>query len=549
MKSIIEEAIRGALVRLAQDHPELDPQRVEVTVTPSNRKEHGDYATNVALLVAGQLGVRDRRGMAEMLAGMFRFPVATVNQVEVAGPGFLNFFVDDAWYQSLVAQIIEADRCFGTLKVGEGKTVQVEFVSANPTGPLTVGHGRNAVLGDVLARLYEAAGYEVTREYYFNDGGRQMRVLAESLRARCRDLLKLESEFPEDGYQGEYLIEIARELVAAEGQALADWDLDQYRLHAQAQMFKQIEATCVRLGIQFDRYFNEQSLYDNGAIDRVVDQLRRRGLAYDQDGAVWFKATACGLDKDPVIIKSSGEPTYRLPDIAYHRDKLARGYDKIVDIFGADHIDTCQEVLAALKALGEKTDRIEVVIYQFVTLLRAGEQVKMSTRKATFETLDDLLDEVGADAVRYFFAMRSPKSHMEFDLDLAKRQANDNPMYYVQYAHARVCSLFRKEEAVPLMAEPLDLAALEHPAERALITSLALLPDVLTRSLAEHEPHRLTTYAAEVSTAFHGFYDRCPILSAGTPEVGRARLELARAARIVLRNVLSMLGVDAPEQM
>lgn len=554
MKQIIEQAIREALAQWAADHPELDPDRTEFALAPPERAEHGDWSSNVAMVVGGLLEIRDRRGLAEVLAGMLRFPEQTVERVEVAGPGFLNFFVDDHWYQHLVARIVAADREYGRLAVGAGKRVQVEFVSANPTGPLTVGHGRNAILGDVIARMYEWAGYEVTREYYFNDGGRQMRVLAESVRARYREQLGLEFEFPEDGYQGAYIADIAARLRARDGDRLAEAGLETFQSFAEREMFAMIRATCERLGIHFDRYYNEQSLYDSGAIEQVVEELRARGMAYDQDGAVWFRATAMGLEKDPVLVKSTGEPTYRLPDIAYHRDKLARGYDHIVDVFGADHIDTCQEVLAALRALGESTERIHVVLYQFVTLRRTNaagesERVKMSTRLANFETLDDLLDEVGPDAVRYFFAMRSPRSHMEFDLDLAKRQADDNPMYYVQYGHARICSMLAKAEAAELASEPLDLEALEHPAERHLITVLALLPEVLARALAEHEPHRLTNYAADVATAFHGFYDRCPVLSAESPRVGRARLELVRAARVVLRNVLELIGVTAPERM
>jgi len=545
MKSVITEALRNALTALEADHPDFDVDRVDVQVTPAARKEHGDFASNVALVAGGMLEIRDRRGLAEQLAAGLTFPPGTIRKVEVAGPGFLNFFVDDAWYQSLVGTIVAADESFGRLEQGAGQTVLVEFVSANPTGPLTVGHGRNAVLGDVISRLYEWGGYEVTREYYFNNAGRQMRVLAESVRARYRAARGLEFEFPEDGYQGEYI----RDIAAGMDDGLQDAALDVFRTHAEQVIFREIEATCRQLKIRFDSYFNEHTLYANGGIDQVVAGLRAKELAYDQDDAVWFRATACGLDRDVVIIKSTGEPTYRLPDMAYHRDKLARGFDHVVDIFGADHIDTCQEVLAAVRALGDNTDRVHVVIYQFVTLKRGDELVSMSTRKANFETLDDLMSEVGADAVRYFFSMRSPRSHMEFDLELAKKRANDNPMYYVQYAHARICSLCAKPEAAALARESLDLTALEHEAERELVTQLATLPEVLERALTEHEPHRLTTYAADVATAFHQFYDRCPVLAADTPRVGRARLELARAARIVLRNTLGMLGVSAPESM
>jgi len=549
MKRLIEEAIRESLRHLAADQPGLDPEMLAFGVTPPNRSEHGDFSSNVALVAGAALGIRDRRGLAEFLATDLSFPAGAIERIEVAGAGFLNFFVDDRWYQRLVADIVAADEAYGRQAAGARQRVLVEFVSANPTGPLTVGHGRNAVLGDVLARLYEWAGWAVTREYYFNDAGRQMRMLGESVRARYRELLGEQAELPEGGYEGGYIVDIARAVRDEHGDEQAEAPVELFQKAAEAAIFADIDQTLRRLGIRFDAYYNENSLYTNGAIDEVVAGLRARGLVYDKDGAVWLSGQPLGLDKDPVLIKSSGEPTYRLPDMAYHRDKIRRGFDRIVDVFGADHIDTCQEVLAAVKALGERTDHIKVVLYQFVTLSRGGVQVKMSTRKANFETLDALLDEVGADAVRYFFAMRSPHSHMDFDLDLAKRQANDNPMFYVQYGHARICSILRRDEAAPLADAPLDLAVLTDAAERALVTQLARLPDTLARALDEHEPHRLTTYAAEVATAFHGFYDRCPVLSAETRKLARARLELVHAARIVLRNVLHMLGVDAPERM
>ena len=551
MKQLIEEAVRAGLHRLAPENPDWQPASVAFSVGPPSRPDHGDFSTNAAMIAAGLLGVRDRRGLAEMLAADLRahLPHEAVSKIEVAGPGFLNFFVDNRWYQHLVAQIVAADQNYGRLTVGAGQRVNVEFVSANPTGPLTVGHGRNAVLGDVVARLYEWAGYEVEREYYFNNGGRQMRMLGESVRARYLELLGQPLELPEGGYEGLYIADIAQALRDEQGDGLAEADEAIFRRAAERAMFADVQGALSRLGIAFDRFFNEHTLYANGAIDAVVDGLRARDLAYDNDGAVWLRGQPLGLDKDPVLVKSSGEPTYRLPDMAYHRDKIRRGYDIIVDVFGADHIDTCQEVLAAVRALGDRTDHVKVVLYQFVTLSRGGQPVKMSTRKANFETLDALLEEVGSDAVRYFFSMRSPHSHMEFDLELASKQANDNPMYYVQYGHARIASILRRPEADELLAAPLDLSGLEHPAERALIAQLGLLPDTLARALAEHEPHRLTTYAAEVATAFHAFYDRCPVLAAETRALARARLELVHAARIVLRNVLTMIGVSAPERM
>lgn len=549
MREVLESAIRAALRELAQEQPRLDPEAVEFTVQPPKTAGHGDWATNAALVAAGRLPGSDRRAVAERLAELLTLPDGLVARVEIAGPGFLNFHLDAAWFQQLVAAIVAADRDYGKLTYGAGQTAQVEFVSANPTGPLTVGHGRNAILGDVIARLYEQAGYAVTREYYFNNGGRQMRLLGESVRARYLQQLGRDEPFPEEGYHGEYIGEIAAGLIAERGDALAGEDWPAFKEAAEAAMFEAIGGTCARLGIHFDRFFNELDLYENFAIYHVLERLEAAGLTYRQDGAIYLRGGRLGLAKDPVLVKTGGEPTYRLPDMAYHLDKLSRGYAKVIDIFGADHIDTAREVLAVVAALGGDVSRVETVIYQFVTLLRDGQQVKMSTRKAEYVTLDELLDEVGPDAVRYFFAMRSPSSHMEFDLDLAKKAANDNPMFYVQYAHARICSLLRRDEAAALAAEPLDLTALEHAAERALIASLGMFGEVVQRALETHEPHRLTTYAAEVATAFHAFYDRCPVLSAETRRLARARLELVQAARIVLRNVLGVLGVSAPEAM
>jgi arginyl-tRNA synthetase len=560
---LLQQCIRAGLQSLGEREPDFDPDAVPFSVVPSTQPGHGDYSSNVAMLTGSALRKPDRRAVAEELAEDIRAvssvywaafkDAAALGQaprIEVAGPGFLNFFVDNQWYQRLVADIVAADEAYGRLTVGDGKRVNVEFVSANPTGPLTVGHGRNAVLGDVVARLYEWAGYDVTREYYFNNGGNQMRMLGESVRARYRQLTGLDWALPEGGYEGEYIGDIAQAVRVAHGDGMAEANESLFRSAAETAIFADIRGTLDRLGVRFDAFFNEKTLYDNGAIDEVIAGLRERSLAYDKDGAVWLRGEPLGLEKDPVLVKSSGEPTYRLPDMAYHRDKLRRGYDVIVDVFGADHIDTCQEVLAAVRALGDDTSRVKVVLYQFVTLTRGGELVKMSTRKANFETLDALLDEVGPDAVRYFFTMRSPHSHMEFDLDLARKQAADNPMYYVQYGHARICSIFARPEAEPLLAEPADdLSGLDHPAERALIAHLARLPDTLARALADHEPHRLTTYAAETATAFHAFYDRCPVLAAEPRSLARARLELCRAAHIVLRNVLIMLGVSAPERM
>ena len=367
---------------------------------------HGDFSTNMAMVIAGLDKLKPRE-VAARLQEMLAAEPALVMKAEVAGPGFVNLFIRDEVWQAVLTTICDQQERYGLSSVGNGRRVLVEFVSANPTGPLSVGHGRQAILGDAIARLLAATGHEVTREYYYNDAGRQMRVLGESTRARYLELLGLPFQFPEDGYQGEYIREIAAELVAEAGDSLkACADVTPFKEKADKVIFANIVATLERLAIHFDSYYNEHTLYENGLVDDVVASLRAKGLAYDQDGAVWFKTTDFGMDQDRVIIKSTGEPTYRLPDIAYHREKFRRGFDWLVDIFGSDHIGTVPDVLAGVSALGYDPSRVSVVIHQFVTLTRDGKLVKMSTRKATFVTVDELLDEVGPDVVRFFFLTR-----------------------------------------------------------------------------------------------------------------------------------------------
>ncbi|MGD8415331.1 MAG: arginine--tRNA ligase [Candidatus Latescibacterota bacterium] len=534
--------------------------------TPAN-PEHGDLATNVALRLAKPLR-KPPRSIAEELATALRekpLDPRRIAEVEVAGPGFLNFRFANTWLYDELARVIELDEAFGQSTAFSGRTANVEFVSANPTGPLTVGHGRNAVLGDTLANLLEAVGYEVTREYYFNDAGRQMRVLGESVRARAQfkqdptrptKILELDDGatltvpegFPDDGYLGEYVEEIAAELVE-EIDPEATQDLEFYSNYAEERLWSQIDSTLSRIGVKPQTRFNERTVYENESVWKIVDRLRAKDLAYDKDGAVWFRTSKFGKEKDTVLVKSSGEPTYRLPDIAYHADKLDRGYDLILDIFGADHVATYPDVVSGLEALGYDTSGIDVVIYQFVTFVRDGQPVKMSTRKATYVTLDELIDEVGADVARFFFLMRAPGTHLEFDLNLAKEEREKNPVYYLQYAHARVCSIVRKAEEVGFsFSKDSDLALLTHEAEIALIKSILEFPGRLERTAEAREPHRLINYLNEVATAFTGFYDRCRIIGED-PGLASARMKLADSARVVLRNGLSILGISAPTKM
>ena len=514
------------------------------------REGQGDYATNLALVAAG-MEKKNPREIAARLLELLEEHCRLTEKIEIAGPGFVNFFIKPAVWQSVLPVVCERDQAYGPADDGGGKKVLVEFVSANPTGPLSVGHGRQAVLGDAIARLLTACGFAVTREYYYNDAGRQMRVLAQSVRARYLELLGCAAEFPEDGYQGDYIVDIARAIADEFGDAKKDADLDFFKQRAERAIFADIDATLSRLGIRFDEYYNEHSLYDNGHIDDVVARLRDRGLVYDQDGAVWFKTTEFGMEKDRVIIKSSGEPTYRLPDIAYHREKFRRGFDWMVDIFGADHIATVPDVLAGVRALGYDDSRVTVLLHQFVTLMRDGKQVKMSTRKATFVTLDELMDEVGPEVVRFFFLMRKADSQLEFDLDLAKEQSQENPVYYVQYGHARMCSILRQaaEKGVDmgrLDSAPIDL--LTAPEELALLKDLAGYPALVKAAALDLAPHRLIYFLQQLAGRFHSYYNKHRVIS-DDRDLSRARLWLISAVRIVFRNALVLLGVEAPERM
>ncbi len=548
VEALVRRALSEAIAAGKLRATEVPGFAVEV---PSDPK-WGDLSTNAALVLARAEG-RPPRAIAETLVAHLAAvmpPEWLAAAPEIAGPGFVNFRLGAAFWQARLAEALAEGEAYGRSEVGAGRRVQVEFVSANPTGPLTVGHGRNAVIGDTIARLLGATGWQVEREYYFNNAGRQMAVLARSVRARYLELLGREAAFPEDGYQGEYIRDIARGLLERHGEGLAETtELDPFREAAEQAIFATIRASQDRLGVAFDHYFNEDSLYHSGAIGRALAALETRGLVARRDGAVWLRGEAVGLAQDRVLVKSSGEPAYRLPDIAYHLDKLARGFDAIVDVLGADHVAEHQEVGAALRALGHDTGRIRPVIYQFVTLTRHGEQVKMSTRRAEYVTLDELLDEVGVDAARFFFLMRKSDSHLEFDLDLAKQQSTDNPVFYVQYAHARIASVFRQAAEAGVMPGPpgAGLGPLGE-AEADTLRVLATWPDVVEAAARDLEPHRVVFFALELAGAFHRYYNRYRILTEDVA-LTQARLALVRAVQQVLRGALGVAGVAAPERM
>lgn len=552
MKRRIEEVLERSLVAARDAGALASEGTATIALEVPKERSHGDLATNVALTMA-KAERKAPRAIAEALVAHLADPDGLIESTEVAGPGFLNFRLSPTFWQSELAELSSAE-ALGVPSAGGGRKVQVEFVSANPTGPLTVGHGRNAVLGDTVARLLEGTGHDVEREYYFNNAGRQMKVLGDSVRARYLEAIGEPADFPDDGYQGDYIREIADGLKQRNGASLADHEGTAFRDAAESAIFEEIRATQDRLGIEFDEYFNEDTLYSSGAIEKVLADLDAKGLVERREGAVWLRGEQVGLDKDRVLVKSSGEPAYRLPDIAYHANKLARGFDLIVDVLGADHIEENREVRAGLAALGLESTRVRPVIYQFVTLTRGGEQVKMSTRRAEFVTLDDLVDEVGVDAVRFFFLSRKSDSHLEFDLELARKRSTDNPVYYVQYAHARIANLCREAErqgvAVPSGAFASDaLAALDHPDDFELIGQTAGYGEIVDLAARELEPHRVVFYLQDLAATLHRYYNKHRILGDEAPGRVQARLALLTVVQRVLAAGLGLLGVSAPERM
>jgi len=524
--------------------------------TPRN-PQFGDFAANLAMLLARQAR-RNPREVAEILRQ--HLPAeshAWVERVEVAGAGFLNFYLKPSWAGEVVRHILEQGMRYGNLNLGAGKRVLIEFVSANPTGPLTLGHGRNAAVGDTLARLYEAAGYTVEREFYINDGENslQIRNFALSVLTRYRQLLGEPAEMPEDAYHGEYVKDIAQSIRTQYGDSFAEGDpetvLKRFEQIAKQQMLQEQERDLADFRVRFDRWFSEQSLYDAGRVQATLDALRARGYAYEHEGALWLKSTAFGDEKDRVLVRANGMPTYLAADVAYHRDKYERGYDLMIDLWGADHHGYVARMKAAMAALGYDPNRLHILIYQLVNLFRGAEPVRMSKRAGEFITLREVMDEIGVDALRFFYLMRSHDSTLDIDIELAQEQSEKNPVFYAQYAHARICSIERTaaERGVPIPnPATTDLSVLTHGAEVALIKRLADLPDEIALAVKHDAPHRLTAYALDVARAFHSFYTECRVLDA-EPALQAARLLLTQAARLTLARTLQLLGVSAPERM
>ncbi|TDR54258.1 arginyl-tRNA synthetase [Halomonas ventosae] len=561
MKETIIALLEGALDNLRQQGvlpAELAPT---IKVDPTRDKAHGDYATNLALMLAKPAG-RKPRELAEALVAALPASDA-VQRVEIAGPGFVNFFAATDAAAQVVRQVLEAGDAYGRNLTGQGRKVQVEFVSANPTGPLHVGHGRGAAIGDSISRLLEATGHEVTREFYYNDAGAQISNLARSVQARVKGIDPGDPGWPEDGYRGGYIIDVANAYLAGETVHADDRhvtaagdpeDLDAIRDFAVAYLRREQDLDLKAFGVTFDVYFLESSLYEQGKVEATVQRLIKQGHTYEQDGALWLRTTDFGDDKDRVMRKSDGHYTYFLPDVAYHLDKWQRGFETVINEQGADHHSTVTRVRAGLQALeaGIPQGWPDYVLHQMVMVTRSGVEVKLSKRAGSYVTVRDLIDEVGHDATRFFLAARRADSQLTFDIDLARSQSNDNPVYYVQYAHARVCSMLRKAEAEE---KPFDhalavqsLALLEADQEKALLNRLARYPEVVQHAAAAHEPQQIAQYLLDLAADFHTCYNAVKVM-VDDDALRNARLALGLATRQVLRNGLDLMGVGAPEEM
>jgi arginyl-tRNA synthetase len=547
----VSDPLRAELARVAE---RLRHPGIEFVLERPRDPGHGDLATNLAMVLA-RLEKTNPRSMAERVVAELRLPDGVVSKAEIAGPGFINFWLAEGQFAAIVAQILEQGRAFGQSDFGVGLRVNVEFVSANPTGPLHVGHGRGAAYGDGLASLLEWTGHAVTREFYINDAGVQIDKLALSLWARVQQALFRHAEIPEGGYHGLYLAEAAEQVLREQGRDFADLPAEEgiRQCRALALRMQREEQDCdlADFGVHFDVYTSEQSLYQRGLVDEALVLLAEKGLTYERDGALWLRTTQFGDDKDRVLRKSDASLTYLVPDIAYHVDKRSRGFDRAIDVWGADHHGYVPRMRSVLSALGYPPEFFDVALLQLVKVVRGGEEVKMSKRSGEFVTLRELIDEVGSDAARFFFLMRPGDSQLVFDVELAKRQTEENPVFYVQMAHARLSGIFRTAEQAPdEVTGKLDLAALPAPEDADLLKKVVIFPETVERAARERAPQRITSYLQQLATSVHGWYHHTRAVGAPEgPATEQARLLLARAARTVLANALSILGISAPDRM
>ncbi len=574
----VHDLIRSEILRGLESFG-LYEDDITIEIGQPRDREHGDLSTNVALMAARKVG-RPARELAGELAASLRFDPAVVAAVEVAGPGFINFRLAPAYQVQQLLDLWHDRGALQEIRTGGGRRINVEFISANPTGPLNVVSARAGAFGSTLVRLLRAVGYDAHAEYYVNDAGRQVKLLGASLRARYMEMHGLQAEFPEGGYKGRYVTLMAQELRGLDSRAIQEaahvfddesfqrvtapegnadeWlqlpeqeSIQRFAKYALMKILTWQRQTCRRFGLRFDTWYFESELHETKRIDRTLEQLRKSGHTYVQDGAEWFRSTEFGDEKDRVLVRSDGTPTYFLADIAYHHHKYQRGFEHAIDFLGPDHHGHIPRMQGAMRALGIPEDWLEVMILQQVNFIENGRPIDMSKREGQFVTMDALCDDVGPDVAKFIFLTRKPNSHLDFDLDLARQQSNENPVYYVKYAHARICSVLRKAAEAgidPGEPEAGTLSSLEEPAEQALVRELIWVPRVIAGAAEHREPHRLTGYLFEVSRLYHQFYYQCKILGED-PEVTRARLHLSLVTRKVLRLVLDLIGVEAPEVM
>ncbi|MDK2897641.1 MAG: arginyl-tRNA synthetase [Candidatus Atribacteria bacterium] len=554
MSQLITELFKGKIEEVLKAHYPSLFKKIDINLEPTRDKQHGDYATNLAFLLSREFK-KSPREIAKELLPYLNQALQGIAQGKVAGGGFINFVLEDSVLLSSLKEILKEKERFGESDTGKGEKIQVEFVSVNPTGPLHVGHGKCAAFGDALARVLKKAGFTVEKEYYINNAGRQTDLLGLSLEVRTRQILGEEVEIPEDGYRGEYLVEIAREVLKERGKdilSLPDEERTQlFKELAIEKIMGQIKGDLENFRVQFDVWFSEKSLFESGEVDQILTLLKERGYTFEKEGALWLKTTLWGDDKDRVLIRENGSPTYFTSDIAYHWNKWKRGFFRVIDVWGADHHGYIPRMKAAIQALGIPEDFLEIFIVQFVTLLRAGQPERMSTRQGEFIPLRQLVDEVGVDVARYYFLMRDPATHLEFDIEVAKKQSMDNPVYYIQYAHARICSVFQERQRqgfTEYLGEE-KIAGFYNQEEREIAKKLIYFPEIVKRSAISRQPYLICNFLYNLAGDFHAFYNLHRIIDKDKPIESYFRLVLCRVTQIVLKNGLDLLGITAPDSM
>ena len=547
----VQHAIKLAIAE-AIEKAELTTEAVDIHLESPKDKTNGDYATNIAMQLT-RIAKKAPRAIAEAIVANLDQEAANIEKVEIAGPGFINITVKKDYLQEVVKTVLEQQAEYGRTNAGAGERIQVEFVSANPTGDLHLGHARGSSVGDSLSNVLDLAGYDVSREYYINDAGNQINNLALSIEARYFEALGNADSMPEDGYRGQDIKDIAEDLVKEHGDKFVSLTheerFEEFRKHGLKVELAKLQQDLEDFRVSFDVWYPESSLYENGKIDKALNKLRENGHVFEEEGATWFRSTTFGDDKDRVLIKNDGSYTYLMPDIAYHEDKIQRGFQKLINVWGADHHGYIPRMKAAIEALGYDRETLEVSIIQMVQLYKDGEKMKMSKRTGKAVTMRELVELVGLDAVRYFFAMRSGDSHMDFDLDLAVSQSNENPVYYSQYAHARICSILRQADEQGFTASMENLDLLTSEKEFDVLKKIGDFPQVIADAAKLRAPHRVTTYIQELASQFHSFYNANKVLDAANEDLTRARIALITAVKTTLANALKTVGVNAPEKM